>query len=180
MRFTYIDDTGSNVIRALHAISVPREMRSPLAAVMTMLIVLTTWFFYEQHLVRVAVREDAAALRGVRLARSALAARRLERVDLERLVRLDTSIRSVRATGIRIANHLARLGNALPADAWVTSIASDERGVTIDGRALRFVTLPSLMVAAMDASPGASTVRLMQVTRLGNARAIVYEVRVDE
>ncbi len=51
------------------------------------------------------------------------------------LVALDQRVRGIEMSGAREARILAEVGNSIPGHAWLTSIARDDSGFVLEGRA---------------------------------------------
>lgn len=67
--------------------------------------------------------------------RAALAAANLYYGRVKDIVEVDERLREVAASGDEDALRLAAVANALPAQAWLTSIGHDDSGVLLDGGA---------------------------------------------
>ncbi len=180
MRFNYLYDAPPDLIEHMRAIRLPRELRTPLSALITAIAVVVAWWFLERHWVSQAAREEAVAALRLQQSRQAFDATKLVRADIQQLLMLDTRLREIRLSGSALADRLADLGNHVPHQAWLTSVARTEDGVELLGRAEGLHVL-SATVADLMSSTAASSPTLIRAVRDERTTAIIsFTIHAEE
>jgi Tfp pilus assembly protein PilN len=77
---------------------------------------------------------------------SALSLAKVYEKRVRLLVDLDRRVRTIAASGTTAARRLAALSADLPANVWITSIAPDSNGITLDGRARDLTGLSDTLI----------------------------------
>jgi Tfp pilus assembly protein PilN len=149
------------------------RLRSPLAFIGTaLLIVATAWSIDERRLA--ALDGELMDLRG-RVHDSEAAATRANRLTSAavRLRAIDERVAAARRDVVGATNAVARIGNDLPAQTWLTSLASTPSGEwTIGGRSTRVDEIGTMLrrVQGIDRN---ATARLVSIAATGRAGRIM-------
>ncbi|MDE2482414.1 MAG: hypothetical protein KGN02_09520 [bacterium] len=141
MRFDFVHDAPWRWLELARSLRLPERLKTPLCALATATVVVSAWAVLEHSWIDRA--SDAATRARVRFEQSrlAVARARLERVDVERMIALDRTMREIRASGGRIADRIADVGNHLVARAWLTSFDTSREATSLEGAALDFEAL---------------------------------------
>lgn len=182
MRFNYLSDTPPDIVERLRSIHAKPHLRLPLAACLTVLVIITAWSQLERRWVERALQEDRAATLRLQQARDELSALNLARGDTERLLNIDRRLRAVRTSGLKIAAGLARVANALPAGAWLTELSRAKGGgFVLRGRARDVDVLTRAATAFSLRTSGARNASVRATRSDENDTALVdFTVRVPE
>ena len=132
------------------------------------------------QLVRLHVADADAAVLAARRAAMSPALDELRRTEaaLRRAEAAAAALRAVRRSGSAGANEIAAIGNALPADAWLTGLRFDAAAVVVDGRGAR-------LRAVAGALDGLARVHGVTAARLTSARLdplradVVYAIAME-
>jgi hypothetical protein len=126
-----------------------------------------------------AVASESAAL-AERRAAIAPALDDLRRVEAEvrRLGAMAAADRTVRRSGTLRANEVAAIGNALPADAWLTGLRVDAATVAVDGRGARLHAVAETL-DALAALRSVSSARLVSVRHDPLRADVVYSIAME-
>jgi Tfp pilus assembly protein PilN len=137
-RFNFLREHRPQALEALRPGRIPQAIRTPLAAVVTAVIVVAVWFAIER--LALSRAQDELQRQKLRLARTQVELRALklrrERVDV--ILALDERLRAIRRSGAVNAHALADVADHIPQQAWLTSISHVDTGLEIDGRAIGF------------------------------------------
>ncbi|HEX3468902.1 MAG TPA: PilN domain-containing protein [Candidatus Elarobacter sp.] len=124
--------------------------------------------------------ERAGAAYEARLDETAIDAarvRRLER-DVTRLRALDDGLTSVRRSGDASADEIVTLGNALPDDAWLTTLRRDGDGLDVEGAGDRMRTIAAAL-AALARLPRYATARLVSAYGAAGGTKVSYSIVLE-
>ena len=181
IRFDFLHDAPFGPFDLMRSVRVPRALKTPVAVLLTLSIVVSLWATLEHVWIAQARAEDLAATARFEQSRDALERTRLERTDVDRLIAIDHRIRIIRASGVLVANRLAELANEVPDRAWLSGIRSEGSKTTIDGYALDFATLGDALAGLSPRAAGSS----LQLIRASKDEqrlvpAISFEVRMDQ
>lgn len=153
----------------LRARPIPQEVRTPFAALLTSLFVVSVWWGAQTLQIRQAEDELATQRERALASRADLAQARVRRSKVEELIALDRRIRGIRRSGAVLASRVADLANHIPDRTWLTSIAHAEHGAEIDGETLDVDGL-SQTLASLLSSSATSAPSLIQAGRDERAR----------
>ncbi len=181
MRFNYIQDAPPEPIEHLRALRIPLELRTPLGALVTAILVVCAWWTLERHWIAAATREEAVASQRLKQSRAMFAATKLVRSNVDQLLSLDGRLRRIRLSGSGLSHRLADIGNHLPSAAWLTSIVRTPDGLELHGRAeglnVLSATVADLMTSTAAASP--TLVRAVKEDRARDA-LVTFTIRAQE
>lgn len=155
-----------------------RELHAPLAALAASFALAGVMWGVQTSRLHAAERDGAAYAE--RLASVQLDAARVHAVEraVRRLRSLDERVDEVRRSGTLSANAIGAVGNALPADAWLSSLRADRGTLAIEGRAARLVAVGST-IAALGALPTYGTARLLGVHDDPVRSGVTYAVTLE-
>jgi Tfp pilus assembly protein PilN len=180
VRFNYLRDSAPDVFEYLRPSRIPELLRTPLAALVTIALVVGAWWVIEQILLEQARGELQAQTLRLNTSKVALSEVKLHRTRLEELLSIDTRLRKIRRSGAALSSGLADIANHIPERAWLTSIAHVDAGLQIDGRAEGLdglsETVADLMSSSTVASP--NLVRASKEERDRAGTIVAFEVRV--
>lgn len=180
MRFNYLRDTSPELVEQVRALRVPAALQVPLSALFTAVVVVTAWWFLEGHWISEAAREEAIASIRLEQSRQAFAATKLVRSDVDELLALDARLRRIRLSGSVLSYRLADIGNHVPHEAWLTSIARTGESLELRGRAKGLHVL-SATVADLMSSNAASSPTLVRAAREERAASLIdFTIRAEE
>ncbi len=180
MRFNYLRDSAPEAFEYLRPSRIPEQLRTPLAALLTVAIVVAAWWTVE--LVLLSQARDELQTQTLRLAASkaALAELKLRKTRVEELLAVDSRLRAIRRSGATLSSGLADIANHVPSRAWLTSIARVNDGLEIDGQADGLDGLSETVADLMSSSAAASPdlVRASRADRDHSGALIAFVVRV--
>jgi Tfp pilus assembly protein PilN len=180
MRFNYLKDAPPAPVEHLRGLRIPREFRTPVAAIATAAIVVCAWSFLEHHWITEAAREEALATVRLEESREAFAATKLVRSDVDQLLALDGRLRRIRLSGSVLSHRLADIGNHVPAQAWLTSIARSSDGVELHGQAEGLNVL-SDTIADLMSSKAAGAPTLVRAVRDDRSSSVLsFTIHAEE
>lgn len=180
MQFNYLNDSPPELIEQVLGLRIPTQLRTPLGALLTSIIVVSSWWMLERHWVAEATREEASASIRLDQSRAAFAATKLVRSDVDQLLTLDGRLRRIRLSGSVLSHRVADIGNHVPARAWLTSIARSSDGLELRGRAEGLNVL-SATVADLMSSRSASSPTLIRAIRDDRETGVInFTIRADE
>lgn len=152
--------------------------RGPLFALAASLVLVAGIVIVQTLRLR-GLDDDAAALAGRRAAlQPALTSLRSAQADVRRLEALVAADRAVRRTGTLRANEIAAIGNALPADTWLTGVRLDAVTVALEGRSVRMRGIADTL-DALARIDGFATVRLVSARRDAMRSDVSYEIALE-
>jgi Tfp pilus assembly protein PilN len=134
-RFNYLRDSAPEAFEFLRPSRIPEPLRTPLAALLTVTLVVAVWWAIEQVLLSQARTELQAQTFRLAASKAALAELKLRKTLVEELLAVDSRLREIRRSGATLSSGLADIANHVPASAWLTSIARVNDGIEIDGQA---------------------------------------------
>lgn len=180
MRFDYLHDSGPEAFEHLRPSRLPEALRTPLAALLTVTLVVGAWWAIEQMLLSQARSELRTQTFRLAASKAALAELKLRKTRVEELLAVDSRLRAIRRSGALLSSSFANIANHVPARAWLTSIARVNDGLEIDGQADGLDglsdTVADLMSSWAAASP--SLVRANKEERDRSGALIAFVVRV--
>ncbi len=182
MRFNYLGASVPSLVDRARAARLPERLRSPALGLATAVCIVAAWWGIERHALTVALDEERAARVRLEISRSAVAAARLERRGVDRLLALDRRLRAIRLTGSSVGVRLADIANHVPARAWLTTLSQEPDAIDITGRTEGIERL-GLTIASLMGTRAVTNPRLVRATREdrpGASSLIAFEVRVDE
>jgi Tfp pilus assembly protein PilN len=98
--------------------------------------------------------------------------------EVSRLRMLDAEIERVAQAGTRSAAAVATIGNAIPGDAWLSSIHRQRDGYALEGDARR-VAIVGHTLASLAAMRPAGRARLLSIQTAPARRGVTYAITVD-
>ena len=180
MDFNYLRDASPEAFEYLRPSRIPEALRTPLAALLTALIVVGVWWAIEQLLLSQAQRELALQTWRLSASKTALAELKLRKTHLDELLTIDARLREIRRSGASVSKRLADIANHIPQSAWLTSIAQASDGLEIDGRVEGLdglsATVADLMSSSTSSAP--DLVRANKEERDTSGGVIAFAVRV--
>jgi Tfp pilus assembly protein PilN len=178
-RFNYLHDAPPRFVEQLRPSRIPEQLRTPLAALGTTVIVIFLWWVIESMQIAQAQTELATEKARAIASRADLAQARVRRTHVQELVALDRRIRSIRRSGAVESSRLADIANHVPDHAWLTAITRADPGFEIDGDALGLDglsrTLASLMSSSSVSTP--TLVRAARDERGADRNVITFQMR---
>ena len=179
-RFNFLHDAPPDVIDRLRALRVTDELRTPLLALVTSILVVFAWYGLERYWLASAEHEEVLATTRLAESRADLATTKLVRADVDQLLALDRRLRDIRLSGTSLAENLSDIGNHVPAHAWLTSISNVQDGLEISGRADSLISL-SETVADLLSSRTAMSPTLVRASKDDRAKNLVaFTVQVKK
>lgn len=171
-RFNYRQSRFEQLAGALPGLTVFAQFRQPLAAAGAALILVAgAWTIEAQRLA--ALDRDLSAIheRARVAATDAARAQRLS-VNLVRARALTRRIERAHQTAIASTNAIAQIGNALPVQTWLTSVATSPGGSwTIAGRSAQVAQIGTTLRAIAQLDTHAQA-RLVSISATGRAGRI--------
>jgi len=182
MRFNYLRDGAPEALEHLRPARIPEQLRTPLAALVTVVIIVGVWWVVEQLLVAQAGDELHAQSLRLKASQVALRELNLRRTHVQQLLSIDRRLREIRRSGAVVSGRLADIANHVPTRAWLTSIAAVEGGLQIDGSAEGLdglsETVADLMASSTGASPDVIRANKDDYDRSGSI--VSFEMRVGD
>jgi Tfp pilus assembly protein PilN len=179
-RFNYLRDSAPDGFEYLRPSRIPEALRTPLAALLTVTVVVAVWWAIEQLLLSQAHDELQAQTFRLAASKAALTELQLRKTHVEDLLAIDMRLRAIRRSGATLSSGLADIGNHVPARAWLTSIARVNDGIEIDGQAEGLdglsETVADLMTSSSAASP--DLIRASKDDRDHSGKLIAFVVHV--
>jgi hypothetical protein len=173
IRFNYDQSTYERLFAGVWATVPAERMRLPLAVIgAALLAVAATWSF-ETH--RIAVLDHELTNLQERVRAEAADDARAERLiaTVARLRAICERIASARRDVLAATNTIARIGNELPPQTWLTGVGSTPAGAwTIGGRSTRVEEIGTMLrrVQGLDRH---ATARLVSIAATGRAGRIL-------
>lgn len=172
MRHNYHPSPLERLAALTRAIHVPAQLRIGMAMVgMASLLVSIMWGVETR---RIAVLEHELAIASSEARAIAADARRAQSVAgaLRRAVELQQRIDRAHRVAIASTNAIALLGNGLPSDTWLTSLATAPSGsINIAGRSARVEQIGTALRAIQHIDAHAGT-RLISISATGRTGRI--------
>ena len=173
IRFNYHQSAYERFFGAAGARLATERLRAPMAAVGAALLVVTaTWTFQTQ---RVAGLDDELAALRLRVHAASADGVRAEglKTSVVRLRAVRDGIAGARREALAATNTIARIGNGLPPQTWLTGVGATPAGTwTIDGRSTRVAEIGTMLrrIQGLDAG---GTARLVSIAATGRAGHIL-------
>ena len=133
--FDFLRPAQPAVLRKVLEWRMPSEYYAPAAALCTVLLTALGACVIEQGRLQASLSLESAYRVRYEQSRVQLRAAGVELRRIRELIELDARVRRMTISGYRNAQTLAGIANALPAHAWLTSIAYDGNDVVLEGRA---------------------------------------------
>ncbi len=151
---------------------------APLCALAAALVLLVAGGIVQEA--RVDAAERAAVASRLRLAAADMTVARVQlvRSDVTRLRTLAARITGIRRSGTARASEIAALGNALPADAWLTAVRVERRTLGVEGRATGLGTVAAAM-SALARLPAYTGARLVNVRQDSVRADVTYAIALE-
>lgn len=180
MRFNYLRDSAPESFEYLRPSRIPEPLRTPLAALVTAMLVVGVWWVIEQLLLSQARAELQAQTLRLAASKAALAELKLRKIQVRDLLAIDSRLREIRRSGATLSSGLADIANHVPARAWLTSIGRINDGIEIDGQADGLDGLSDTVADLMSSSAAASPdlIRANKDDRARSAGIITFAMRV--
>jgi Tfp pilus assembly protein PilN len=180
MRFNYLRDGPPQAFEHLRPSRIPEPLRTPLAALLTVIVVVGAWWMIEQLLLSQARDELQAQTFRLAASRTALAEFKLHTTRVEALLAMDARLRAIRRSGATLSSGLADIANHVPARAWLTSISRVSDGLEIDGLVEGLDGLSETVADLMSSSTAASPdlIRASKTDRARSGAIIAFVVQV--
>lgn len=124
--------------------------------------------------------ESTGATYQMRLDETAIEAARVRRLqhDVARLRALDDELLAVRRSGSVSADEIAALGNALPDDAWLTTLRRDGDGLDVEGAGARMRTVAAAL-AQLAELPRYANARLVSAYGTSGGARVSYAIALE-
>jgi Tfp pilus assembly protein PilN len=176
-RFNYASSRLERTAGAAFASRRPRSRGSSIALCAALLFVAGV--VTVQTLRLRVVEGDAATLAARRATlQDALGGLHGAEAEVRRLATVVAADRAVRRSGTLRANEVAAIGNALPADAWLTGLRIDAAHVAIEGRSARMHAVADAL-DALGRVRGVASVRLMSARRDATRSDVGYAIALE-
>lgn len=133
--FDFLRPAQPALLRALIEWRLPSAYYAPAAALCSVLFIAAGAHAIEATRLHAALALESAYRARFDESRVRLRAAGVEVRRVRDLIELDARVRRMSLSGYRNAQNLAGIANALPAHAWLTSIAYDGNDVVLQGRA---------------------------------------------
>jgi len=181
MRFNYLRDCAPDTFELLRPSRIPEPLRTPLAALVTAVIVVGIWWIGEQLLLGQARDELQAQSLRLNASKVALRELKLRKTRAEELLSVDARVREIRRSGAVFSSRLADIANHVPSQAWLISIAHVDSALQIDGNAEGLDGL-SNTVSDLMSSSNAASLDLIHANKENDRSGtiIAFEVRVGD
>ena len=152
--------------------------RGPLLALAASLVLVAAIVFVQAF--RLRALGGAAAVLNARSAalQPALARLHSAEADVRRLEAQVAEDRGARRSGTLRANEIAAIGNALPAQTWLTGVRIEQDAVALEGRCARMRGVADAL-AALARVDGIATVRLISAKRDATRSDVAYEIALE-
>ncbi len=171
IRFNYHQSRYERLLGATPTALATGRLRVPLAAIGAALFAVTAaWWVQTQ---RVAALDAELAVLHVRVHAAGADDRRAQRLTAEvtRLRALSAGIAAARREALAATNTIARIGNDLPPQTWLTALGSTPAGAwTIGGRSTRVAEIGTLLrrIQSLDAGGTAHLISIAATGRSGH------------
>ena len=175
-----VNDAGSAFERltGISPAALPRAVRVPLAALGVTMIGAGFCWGVEEARIDAALRSAEAYTARAQALDPPADRARAAAADVARLQNVARAVRDVVASGGRSAARIARIGNALPDDVWLSAIRADDGAVSLEGRALH-VEGVAAAVAALGRLDASTSVRLRSVRSDARHANVIYGLALD-
>ncbi len=180
MRFNYLRDSAPEAFEYLRPSRIPEPLRTPLAALITVMLVVAIWWVVEQLLLSQARAELQTQTLRLAASKAALDELKLRKNQVQDLLAIDARLREIRRSGAVLSTSLADIANHVPPRAWLTSIARINDGIEIDGQADGLDGLSDTVADLMSSSSAASPdlIRASKEDRARSAGIVAFVMRI--
>lgn len=180
--FNFLKREQPAAIRDVLSKRFPKALRTPVLVMAAAVTVVCGAYVIEAERLQSAVALQRTYEARYKQSEALVAQRKIRFMQLQRMVRLDERIHEMEFSGYEDARRLAEIGNRLPARSWLTSIARDSDGITLEGNAETLTalsrTLHALASAKHVANPALLSVAL--ATSDGSrTQSLKYALHVD-
>lgn len=152
--------------------------RAPLGALAAALLAVATIGFVEDARLAAAQRAHLAARARLGGLAATLARTHALADDVTRLRALDREVDELASSGARTAGRLARLGDRVPADVWLTTIRVAGHELALEGRGTRLAAVGATL-ATLRRTPGYRAARLVTVRHDALHAGFLYTIALD-
>jgi hypothetical protein len=173
VRFDYLHDAHPRRFA-----TIPEPLRTPLAALLTAIVVVGCWYALERHWLDRATDEVSRAQNRVNVSRVDVARSNLQGLRVRDLLMLDRQLREIRLSGSNLVLDIADVANHLPRGAWLTALTGAPSGVHLIGVADALPVLRDT-VAGLMAGNRVRSPRLIHANRQNDAHAFAFEIQVE-
>jgi Tfp pilus assembly protein PilN len=159
--------------------AVPATLRAPLAALLCSVAFVAVVWSVQHARLRATQRDGAVlAVRFAATARDVARVRAIQR-DVTRLRALAERVDRIRRSGGQRASEIAVVGNALPSDAWLTSLHADHGALALEGRGARLGTVGTA-IAELAKLPSYGGARLISAHEDPARQGVTYAIALEE
>lgn len=180
MRFNFLNDAPPEFVERARNIRIAAELRTPLSALLTAVLVVLTWWGLENYWLSSAQREEALAEVRLTESQADLAATKLVRTNVDDMLALDRRLRDIRLSGSILASRLSDIGNHVPEHAWLTSISNLPDGLEIAGKADGLAALSQTVTDLMSSKTAASPTLVRAAKDDRGKNLIAFTVQVEK
>ena len=133
--FDFLRPQRPAVIETIRALRIPQDLRLPVTAIFGALIVVLGAYDIEAHRLKSAILVEAQYRHRLDETAAQVAETKIRVAHLNQRARLDRRIHDISSSGYENARRLAEIGNRLPREAWLSSIAQESDGIRLEGDA---------------------------------------------
>lgn len=172
-RIDYHQSLKKRIVAAASGVLAGERLRVPVAAIGAALIAITATWSLETHRISALDAELTALQARIVAARAGDA--RAERLSaaVVRLRALNRDVALARREAVIATNTVARIGNDLPPQTWLTQVGSTSAGTwTIDGRSTRVDEIGTMLRRVQSIDRGV-TPRLISIAATGRAGRVL-------
>ena len=167
IRFNYHQSAYERVFGETPTALLTGRLRVPLAAIGAALLTVAATWSVQSH--RVSALDDELAALHLRVQAANADSLRAQRLtaDVSRLRALCAGIAVARREALAATNTIARIGNDLPPQTWLTAVGSTPAGAwTIGGRSTRVAEIGTMLRRVQNLDDG-GTARLVSIAATG-------------
>jgi hypothetical protein len=181
MHFDFLHDSRPEYIDRLLSARLPQRLYVVTAVFATVLGTIAAAGAIESLRVRSALLGERRIERRFEASREALSAAQLEWRQLDALVSRDRRLRDIRLSGTEVAARIARVGNAFPPRAWVTSMSAAPSNYALKARAVDLPAVQQVLTNLVSDRVIAQPRGDFRLSRedAGRAGSIAFEIGAD-
>ena len=153
-------------------------LRGPLCALAASLILVALTSTVQALRLHALDREAGAIAARRAVLEPALTRLHATQRAVSRLEQLAAANSTVRSSGGLSANEIASIGNALPIDAWLTTLRVTPRTIALEGRTARVRTVAATL-SALERVRGVAAVRLLSAHADAARPIVTYTIEVE-
>lgn len=179
--FDYARSAPPEILRRALEFRIPERVRGALTALALAALVVAGAWLIEAHRLQATLQMESIYRTRFDASERALRQTHVYEERVKRLLELDAQIQSIRRSGTLDARRLAEISNALPAHAWLTSIAQEGDAIALEGRAEDLRILSAVMRRLMQAHDigNPALVNASLVPARGRGNEVKYALRLD-